>query len=260
MLFSDVSGLDSASIREIGPASPSHGQKSAKGAPPYSLYINRPLGRRLATAADALGLRPNQVTMISAAFTFGAIVLLAVGPASLPIGILVALGLVIGYALDSADGQLARRQGGGSTTGEWLDHMIDSVKVSALHVAVLIVAFRQFELPHPAWLLVPLLFVIVSAVHFFGMVLVDLVTRVHRAEYGSSVPAGAGFSRRTTLLKLPTDYGVLCLSFVLLGIPSAFLLVYSFLALASTGYLILVSRKWMRDVQALDAIAGVGTR
>ena len=39
-------------------------QKSAKGAPPYSLYINRPLGRIFAAAAYQIGLTPNQVTWI----------------------------------------------------------------------------------------------------------------------------------------------------------------------------------------------------
>ena len=104
-------------------------QKGRKGAPPYSLFVNRPLGRVFAAAANVLGLRPNQVTMISACFTFAAIALLAIGPATWWVGVLVAVGLVLGYALDSADGQLARLQGGGSLTGEWLDHMIDSVKV-----------------------------------------------------------------------------------------------------------------------------------
>ncbi len=226
-------------------------QKSAKGAPPYSLYVNRPLGRQFARVANALGLSPNQVTMISAGFTFAAIVLLAVATPSPIIGVLVAAGLALGYALDSADGQLARLQGGGSITGEWLDHMIDSVKVSALHVAVLITAFRSFELPGPVWLLVPVLFAVVSAVHFFGMVLVDLLARVQRAKSGRS-PGAAGFSRRNTLLKLPTDYGILCLAFVLLGFPTAFMIVYTGLAVATTGYLIMVSAKWYRDVRGLD--------
>ena len=191
MLSFDVSGLDSASIREIGPASPSHGQKSAKGAPPYSLYINRPLGRRLATAADALGLRPNQVTMISAAFTFGGIVLLAVGPAPARSG---SWSRLVSSSATRSTPPTASWPGcrvAAAPTGEWLDHMIDSVKVSALHLAVLIIAFRQFDLPHPAWLLVPLSSPSSRRCTSSAWSSIDLVARVHRAQYGR---LGAGRS------------------------------------------------------------------
>ena len=44
----------------------------APGAPAYSIYVNRPLGRLLAAAAYLGGLTPNVVTVISAVFTFSA--------------------------------------------------------------------------------------------------------------------------------------------------------------------------------------------
>ncbi len=87
-------------------------QKDSRGAPPYSRFINRPAGRVLAAAAHQLGLTPNVVTMISACFTFAGIVLLAAGDATWGTGVLVALLLMVGYALDAADGQLARLRGG----------------------------------------------------------------------------------------------------------------------------------------------------
>ena len=228
-------------------------QKGRKGAPPYSLFVNRPLGRVFAAAANVLGLRPNQVTMISACFTFAAIALLAIGPATWWVGVLVAVGLVLGYALDSADGQLARLQGGGSLTGEWLDHMIDSVKVSVLHLAVLITMYRSFDLANELWLLVPLVFAAASGVHFFGMILIELMARVRRAERPDVPQAAPSASLRNTLLKLPTDFGVLCMVFALLGAHAIFLGVYAFLALATTGYTLLVIGKWYRDVRQLDA-------
>ncbi|MCW2810117.1 MAG: hypothetical protein JWP61_575 [Friedmanniella sp.] len=228
-------------------------QKSAKGAPPYSVLVNRPLGRVLAAAAYQVGLTPNQVTYLSAASTFLGLGLLALAPAGWGVGVLVAACLVLGYALDSADGQLARLRGGGSLLGEWLDHTIDSVKVSAVHVAVLISWYRFFGLER-GWLLVPLGFAVVSAVHFFGMILIDLLGRLRRAERGLPTPPKTGVDLRRALVKLPTDYGVLCLLFVLLGSPTAFLVGYTFLALASAGYTLLVVFKWRRDVIALDAL------
>ncbi|MET0694074.1 MAG: CDP-alcohol phosphatidyltransferase family protein [Propionibacteriaceae bacterium] len=227
-------------------------QKTSKGAPAYSLYINRPLGRIFAAAAFQVGLTPNQVTMISALFSFTGIVVLALTPSSWSVGLVVCALLVVGYALDSADGQLARLRGGGSTVGEWLDHMIDCAKISTLHLAILIAAYRFFDLPSLAWLLVPMGFTIVNAVLFFGMILNDQLARVHRAKHNLPAPPKEPASVVRTLLKVPTDYGFLCLSFILLGVPFAFFGVYTVLALGSAGYLLLASRKWFHDVAALD--------
>jgi len=235
-------------------------QKSSKGAPAYSLYVNRPLGRIFAAAAFQVGLTPNQVTFISAGFTFAGIAALALAPLSWWLGVVVGLLLVIGYALDSADGQLARLRGGGSSTGEWLDHMIDSGKIVCLHLAVLIMLARQVALPSPWLLLVPMIFAVVSSVHFFGMILVEQLGREHRAKRQLSAPAKESASRAKTLAKIPTDYGVLCLAFLLLGAPMVFVGLYSVLALGSAGYLVLILRKWYGDVAALDATPAEASR
>lgn len=222
-------------------------QKASAGAPLYSLVINRPLGRIFAAGGYALGLTPNQVTAISAGFTMSAIILLAAGQPTLLTALLVTLGLVIGYALDSADGQLARLRGGGSLTGEWLDHFIDSIKMSTIHLAVLIMAFRYFDVP-TWWLLVPLVFSAASVVHFFGMLLTDLLARTR----GSSGPRQPGSSLMAAA-KLPTDYGILCLSFILLPTGMVFVVVYTLLAAAMAGYTALVSMVWYRRMSKVDA-------
>ena len=118
---------------------------------------------------------PNQVSLISAAFTFTGIVLLATVPPSIVLGIIVWLLLAVGYAWDSADGQVARLRGGGSLAGEWLDHVLDSTKLVALPLAVAIGWYRFFPLPSDLWLLVPLGFAVISTVTFFGMILNDLL-------------------------------------------------------------------------------------
>jgi phosphatidylglycerophosphate synthase len=223
-------------------------QKSTKGAPPYSRYVNRPLGRLLAAAAYQAGLTPNQVTYISAVFTFAGIAMIALAPSTWQVGGLVALALVIGYALDSADGQLARLRGGGTAAGEFLDHMIDSVKLASIHLAVLIAFYRFFELQNSLWLLVPVVFTIASTVHFFGMVLVDLLQRIHLLETGQSSPTNVSSPMSSSLIKLPTDYGALCLIFVLLGSHRAFLVGYLFIAAATVVYTVLVARRWHRRI------------
>ena len=227
-------------------------QKSAKGAPAYSRFVNRRAGRYLAALAYVMGLTPNMVTAISGVFSFAGIALLALVAPSWWVGVAVALLLMIGYALDSADGQLARLRGGGSTAGEWLDHMIDATKISSLHLAVLISAYRWFDFDSAAWLLVPIGFTVVAAVSFFGMILNEQLLRVHQAGKPVAKQTGSPSTLRS-LLVAPTDYGVLCLSFVLLGAPMAFFTLYALLFAGSFGYLALAAIKWFRLMGSLDA-------
>ena len=119
-------------------------QKTTKGAPAYSRFVNRPAGRGLAAVAYLLGMTPNMVTAVSAAFSFAGIGVLIFWHPSALTGMIVCLCLALGYAFDAADGQLARLRGGGSISGEWLDHMVDATKISALHLAVLIGVYRFF--------------------------------------------------------------------------------------------------------------------
>lgn len=228
-------------------------QKSARGGPPYSIFVNRPMGRVLAALAFRARLTPNGVTGLSALATFAGIVLLAAAPATWATGVGVCVLLVLGYALDSADGQLARLRGGGSLQGEWLDHTVDSLKVVAVHLAVLVTWYLHLDLA-PGWLWVPLAFATASSVHFFGMILVDLLGRATRAELGVPAPPKVAPGASSALLKLPTDYGVLCLATLLLGAHAVFVGVYTVLAAATVGYTLLVVLKWRRDVLALDAL------
>lgn len=231
-------------------------QKTAIGAPAYSRFVNRPLGRRLAAAAYLLRLTPNIVTALSALFSMSGIVLIALVRPSMVSGTAIALLLVGGYALDAADGQLARLRGGGSSAGEWLDHIVDAAKISALHLAVLIGCFRFFPLSSVAWLLVPLMFTLVANVLFFGMILNDLLRARQAAKTGRPVIRTSTVSNVRSLLVIPTDYGVLCIVFVLLGAPMAFFGVYTFLFVCNAGFLALALVKWFRDMRALDAPLG----
>lgn len=232
-------------------------QKSGKGAPAYSRFVNRRLGRHLAAAAYQARLTPNAVTALSGLCSFTGIALLALLPPSLPLAFAVTAALVLGYALDSADGQLARLRGGGSRSGEWLDHMIDAVKISSLHLAVLIFLFRAGVPADRAWLLIPIGFTVVAAVSFFGMILNDQLRRASGLASGQDAAADPGRSASAlrSLLVVPTDYGVLCLIFLLLAWPAAFFVGYGVLFAGSAGYLLLAAVKWFRDMRALDRSA-----
>jgi phosphatidylglycerophosphate synthase len=219
----------------------------SRGAPAYSIYVNRKVGRYFAAGAYKAGLTPNAVTGVSAAFTFTAIVLIALLPPSWPLGIGVWLLLAVGYAFDSADGQVARLRGGGSPSGEWLDHIVDATKISSLHLAVLISMYRFFDLPNPALLLVPIVYCLVAAVIFFAIILNEQLERSHRA----APQPGEHSSLLRSLVAAPMDYGILCLVFILLGSPPVFFVVYSLFLIANTLYLIVASNKWFHDMARL---------
>ncbi len=226
-------------------------QKFTPGAPAYSRFVNRPLGRRFAALGYLLGMTPNMITGVSALFTFTGIAVIALVAPTFWSGVIVCVALVLGYAFDAADGQLARLRGGGSSAGEWLDHMVDAAKISSLHLAVLIAGYRFFDLGTVGWLLIPVGFVLVANVMFFGMILNDLLRARQAAKTGVEI-ARQGPSTIRSLLVIPTDYGLMCAIFLLLGAPQVFFAVYTVLFACNAAFMLLAAVKWFRDMGALD--------
>ncbi|MGY1751785.1 CDP-alcohol phosphatidyltransferase family protein [Blastococcus sp. SYSU D01042] len=224
-------------------------QKGAQGAPAYGRFVNRPLGRLLAAVAFHRGMTPDGVTACSAVLTFSALAAVALAPHTGWVGVLVALGLVLGYALDSADGQLARLRGGGSPAGEWLDHMVDAAKIACLHLAVAIGLHRQGDLD-AAWLLIPLGYLVVDVVYFSAMLLNEALRSRHGAATRAA-PGAGGASVLRSLVLLPTDYGVQCLVFLLLGWTAAFVGAYALLAACTAGFLLLALPRWRAEMARL---------
>jgi phosphatidylglycerophosphate synthase len=221
-------------------------QKSGKGVSLYSRYVNRPAGRVLAAAAYRVGLTPNQVTLVSAAFSFAGVVALALVPPGPALAVGVYLALVLGFAFDSADGQLARLRRESSAAGEWLDHVVDCAKITALHAAVLISLYRFFDLPDARWLLLPLAFQFSAVLIFFGGLLTDkLLPKGAVGGLGAVAP-----SRLRAVALLPVDYGVFCAVFLLLGDRRLFLAGYLVLFVASALFLVAFGVKWFRALSA----------
>lgn len=166
-------------------------QKSAKGVSLYSRYVNRPAGRVLAAGAYRAGMTPNQVTLTSALFTYGALASVALVEPSWTLGVLVWAALAVGFAFDSADGQLARLTGRGGPDGEWLDHVVDCGKLLLVHAAVLISFYRFGELPSDAWLLLPLGFQLAAVVTFCAGLLREQLGKAAVSARGPSWAAPA---------------------------------------------------------------------
>jgi len=128
--------------------------------------------------------------------------------------------------------------------------MVDAVKASSLHLAVLIGLYRFGDLDSRAWLLVPLGYCVVDAVTYFGTMLNEAL----RAQHGVATRAQRTTQRvgvGRSLLTLPTDYGLLACVFVLAGAPALFVPAYTVLFLAAAAFLALASVKWFREMGRL---------
>jgi phosphatidylglycerophosphate synthase len=237
-----------ATVRRLAQAQ----KPPATGSPAYSRFVNRRIGRVLAAAAFLLRLTPNQVTAISALFSAAAIAVLALVRPTVATALLVTFLLLLGYAFDSADGQLARLRGGGSPGGEWLDHVVDSVKASALHLAVLIGWFRFWDVDDKV-LLLPIGFTLASSVFFFVQILMDQFRRAHPGQ----APAPADGSLRSVLRSLvvaPTDYGVLCILFALFAWRDGFAVVYGMMLVGTVLFMAAALPKWFREASAMRPV------
>lgn len=220
-------------------------QKSSQGVSVYSRYVNRPLGRQLAALAHTLGASPDMVTGASLVTTLVGLAFVVASAWGPWLSVVGGLLLVLGFALDSADGQLARLSGRSSVSGEWLDHVVDAGKMVGVHGAVLVSWLMHDDVAEP-WYAAPLLFQVVAVVMFVGGTLVPLLRR------GSPAPVGRPSLARALGL-LPADYGVLCVVLMLAGWPGVFLPAYVFLTVANTILLVLLLTKWLGELRAVQS-------
>lgn len=221
-------------------------QKRRTGVPLYTLAVNRPVGRVIAAASPAWAT-PNTLTAIGALFTFAGILWLLIGATATPAAALVGVGMVIGFFFDSADGQLARLRGGGSAAGEWLDHVIDGVRMVLLHIATLAFLLRTEAVP--VWLaftLCAVFSVSAAATYFAGSLFEKLTT----AAPSTTVTRG---SRLRSVIMLPVDYGILCWVYLLTPFALVFTVAYGLVALAKVMTTSALLLKWYRSLRAQDA-------
>ncbi|MGO3886975.1 MAG: CDP-alcohol phosphatidyltransferase family protein, partial [Mycetocola sp.] len=121
--------------------------------------------------------------------------------------------------------------------------------IPALHLAVLIYLWRWPDRDSDAALLVPLVYSVVASTTFFAMILNDQLKR--SAGVAESIVQGGSSPLRSVVL-LPTDYGVFCAVFLLLGIPVMFLPVYVLFFAANALFLVLALVRWFRVMRAVD--------
>ena len=215
-------------------------QKSGAGVPAYTRWVNRRVARVFAAAAVKVGLGPNGVTALSASVSVLGMLLMVFLPPSLLQGLGVALLFALGYALDSADGQVARVTGASSPAGEWLDHVVDAMRTPAMHLTIL-VGFIKYPaaFPFTGWQLwwLPLAFTVLVTGHFMSQILAEQL----RNNRGTAAPATGGTLR--SFVNLHMDAGTFCWIFIFWGTGLGFVLVYSLLFAANAATVLLSMRR-----------------
>lgn len=219
-------------------------QKPGDGVPAYLRWVNRRAGRFLAACAYGLRATPNTVTVVSFLFSLLGLVVLVTAPVAVWTGVLVAVLLALGFALDSADGQLARLYGVSSSAGEWLDHVADAFRAPMFHAAVVLAVIWKVD--GYSWLVVvALIWCMVTAGQFLSQILAESMVRK-----AGRTPTRGGTLRSFVLL--PTDTGVQCWMFALWGVLPLFATVYTVLAVIAVAHSAVSLRRRFRDLTALD--------
>ncbi|AZI59370.1 CDP-alcohol phosphatidyltransferase family protein [Nakamurella antarctica] len=236
----------SAAVRQLA-----HAQKPGLGVPAYTRWVNRRMAKYVAALAYRWGLTPNMVSVISAAISAVGITVLVLIRPTWWSGVAAAVLFAFGYLLDSADGQVARLTGRSGPAGEWVDHVVDAIRIPAIHLAVMVGIFRSAGLPD--WTLVlPILYCLQAVGLFMSQILAEQLSKFH----GLAVTA-PGTGRRQSFVLIPTDTGTFCWLFVAWGNPQLFLWLYAAMLVVNSAHAaISMRRKYKKLLQIGSPTAG----
>lgn len=210
--------------------------RTNRGGGLYSEAISQRIGAVLAMAADRLGLSPTVLTLTNLAIGLATSVTLValagpVAAGAVPAwaaGLVGLIGWQLAYALDCADGQLARVTGQGSPAGARVDVLCDVATQIGLATALSVTALAQR--PDTKLWLVPV---------FAGSLLVNLMTSVLQSgpSAASMVPST---SLPVRLVKLIRDYGAItaAIGLVLVLAPQWTVWVIAALTVVNGGFLL----------------------
>jgi phosphatidylglycerophosphate synthase len=174
----------------------------------YSEAVSQPFGSAIALTAARIGLTPTALTLINLVLGLAASVTVVVLAPRMAAGAVpawaVGLGALVAwqvaYALDCADGQLARATGQASASGARLDVLCDVAAHIALVTALASVAFA-YRPSTPVWLIGV----------FVGTWMVNLVTSVMQSgPHAASMVSSS--STPVRVIKLVRDPGLVFLA------------------------------------------------
>lgn len=214
------------------------------------------LGAFFAFLASRVGLTPNHLTLLSGVLVSVAMAVMLYGTGKSVIwSLLVVFLSVISYALDCADGQLARATKQCSKYGAWLDHVLDAGKIFLVNFCVgwmLITKPHLFEMSQSLGFMAMAVNITGAALYFFAWNYKVMIA----GEGLISRLSDEASSNRVRLMKFYhqfTDYGWFPLIFFLLAFPVKFAQVYLLYGcgtfLLFMGYL-LVSARYMKKLKS----------
>lgn len=214
-------------------------QKPGAGVPAYTRWVNRRAARYLCAAAERAGATPTAVSVLSILVTLSGLgAFLVLHQIPLLAGLLAAALLALGYALDSADGQLARLQQSSSLRGEWLDHTLDAVRLPAVHLTVAVGFLFQGA---PVLAVIAAIFSVAASAAFLSQNVGGLLR-------DRSETSRIKVRRHQSWLLLPADPGVLCWIFILWAVLPVFGAMYLALFTANTLHITLSARRRWREL------------
>ena len=218
-------------------------QKPKHGTPIYTRTCNRWLGKYIAALAKELLITPTHLTIASFVFSVFSFLFFLMYPGSYLIVSGGSFLILFAYALDSADGQLARLTKSGSPVGEWLDHSTDALKQTLFHGTVQFIFFVHYQKENFI-LVIPIFFISVQLTVFTSNLLKEKLFKLN------SLTSNLTDHRSTDnvsfikdILFFFTDYGILCMLFFFIPFPNIFVFLYvlCFIINALSGSLMLVS-------------------
>ncbi|WP_018255024.1 CDP-alcohol phosphatidyltransferase family protein [Salinispora mooreana] len=177
--------------------------RTNRGGGLFSEAVSQWIGAAFASGAHRFGLRPTTLSITN--LVLGLITSVAVATLAEPVaagrvpawlvGLVALVGWQVAYALDCADGQLARVTGQGSAAGARVDVLCDVAAQIALVAALSVTAVAQSP-SIPAWLIAA----------FAGSWMVNLVTSVMQVGPNATSMV-TSTSLLVRLVKLIRDYG-----------------------------------------------------
>lgn len=195
----------------------------------YTRYVNRNAAIPLTYMFWRLGVHPNTISVVSSAVTHTALGLLLVLGVAVPVVVGAYLLLVLGYMLDSCDGQLARVSGKTSKRGEWLDHSLDMVKLLTFNMTLgylLLTHAIDGTLPMGAVFGAIVLNLLFQPTHFFVISMKDAILGLPKKPAATASPAQGLGGAAAALLRNAADYGLFMPMVLLLPWIEAFLYIY----------------------------------
>lgn len=197
-------------------------QKKGAGTPAYTRFINRWLGKILTSVLACFNISPNVISITSSIITIITFFLFFMVTSFWQSFILVIL-LYFAYALDSADGQLARLLNKQSKSGEWLDHTLDAIKIPLSQgTAIFLIVAHKF--PEKSVLFFYLIILSLACANFLSGI---LKSKLFPNYSSTSVQISEKHNIIRSFITLPLDYGVFISLYIFSFKPDWFTLVYN---------------------------------